>query len=298
MLMFGRDPITPIAKLLEPKLKFYGEKGVSLRMDRLRKLYTVAAENIRRAREKHPWQETVEHKFQVNDLVLVKDPESAVFEPRYMPNYRIVAIHGKNRIEVQDVKGNRSIRRSGHVKPCQPTEKVCHQFPPQEVYEQYGRTSKLLLHPKDVPHVPLEVFEEQRQVKKSEGHEAEISSIDDMKEILVDNHDESRSRVESETPMEDLTMDQYTVEVCVLKLHPDRDVVHSLLTDKKGEVIEKEYGHCPTTFGISKEIDIRDKSKSRFQEAVTGALKKGSSEQQTDSNKEYSSTDTNDKSRS
>ena len=63
MLMFGRDPITPIAKLLEPKLKFYGEKGISLRMDTLRKLYTVAAKNIHRAREKHPWQETVEHKI-------------------------------------------------------------------------------------------------------------------------------------------------------------------------------------------------------------------------------------------
>ena len=245
VLMFGRDPITPIAKLLEPKLKFYGEKGISLRMDTLRKLYTVAAENIRRAREKKPRQETVEHKFQVNDLVLVKDPESAVFEPRYMPNYRIVAIHGKNRIEVQDEKGNRSIRRSGHVKPCQPTEKVCHQLPPQEVYEQYGRTSKLLLHPKDVPHVPLEVFKEQRHFKKSEDHEAETSSIDDMKEIMVDNYDESRSRVGSETPMEDRTMDQYTVEVCVVELHPERDVVHSLLMDQKGEVIEKEYGQCP-----------------------------------------------------
>ena len=119
-----------------------------------------------------------------------------------------------------------------------------------------------------------------------------------MKEILVDNHDESRSRVGSETPMEDLTMDQYTVEVCVLELHPDRDVVHSLLTDKKGEVIKKEYGHCPTTFGNSIEIDIRDKSKSRFQEAVTGALKKGAGEKQTDSNEEYSSIDTSDELRS
>ena len=75
--------------------------------------------------------------------------------------------------------------------------------------------------------------------------------------------------------MEDLTMDQYTVEVCVLELHPERDVVNSLSTVKKGEVIKKEYGHCPTTFDNSIEIDIRDKSKSRFQEAVTGALKKG-----------------------
>ena len=93
-------------------------------------------------------------------------------------------------------------------------------------------------------------------------------------------------------------MDQYTVEVCVLELHPDRDVVHSLLTDKKGEVIEKEYGHCPTTFDNSIEIDIRDKSKSRFQEAVTGALKKGAGEKQTDSNEECSSIDTSDESRS
>ena len=93
-------------------------------------------------------------------------------------------------------------------------------------------------------------------------------------------------------------MDQYTVEVCVLELHPDRDVVHSLLMDKKGEVIEKEYEHCPTTFGNSIEIDISDKSKSRFQEAVTGALKKGAGEKQTDSNEEYSSIDTSDESRS
>ena len=95
VLMFGRDPITPIPKLLEPKLKFYGEKGVSLRMDTLSKLYTVAAETLCRAREKCPRQETVEHRFQVNDLVLVKDPESVVFEPRYMPNYRVVAAIAK-----------------------------------------------------------------------------------------------------------------------------------------------------------------------------------------------------------
>ena len=54
LLMFGRDPITPIAKLLEPRLKFYREKGVTLKMDTLRKLYTVAVENIHIAREKHP----------------------------------------------------------------------------------------------------------------------------------------------------------------------------------------------------------------------------------------------------
>ena len=38
VLMFGRDPITPIAKLLEPRLKFYGEKGEGVNMNTLRKL--------------------------------------------------------------------------------------------------------------------------------------------------------------------------------------------------------------------------------------------------------------------
>ena len=122
--MFERDPITPVAKLLEPKLKFYGERGVSLRMDTLRKLYTVVAENIRKAREKHPRQETPPQKLEINDLMLVKDPESAAYEPKYMPNYRVTAIYGKNRIEVQDEKGNKSVRCAAHVKAYHPVDKV------------------------------------------------------------------------------------------------------------------------------------------------------------------------------
>ena len=223
VLMFGRDPITPIAKLLEPKLRFYGEKGGSLRMDTLRKLYTVAAENIRRAREKHPRQDTAAPRFQVNDLVLVKDPDSAVFEPRYLPNYRIIAIHGKNRIEVQDEKGHKSVRRSGHVKPCHPAAKVCHQLPPREVYEQYGRTSKPLIHPKDVPHIPLEVFKEEQEVEKTKNNDTELSSVYSIKEPLVDDHDDSGSRAESETTMEDVTRHQCDSEVCVLELYSEDD---------------------------------------------------------------------------
>ena len=92
---------------------------------------------------------------------------------------------------------------------------------------------------------------------------------------MVDTSDESRNRVGSETPLEDLTIEQYTVEVCVLELHSEKDVVHSLLTVNKEEVVERDSGHCPTTFDNSIEIDISDKSKSRFQEDMTGDLKKG-----------------------
>ena len=102
ILMFGRDPITPVAKLLEPKPRYYGEKGSTLKMDTLRRLYTIVVQNIRKAREKLPKKEDEPHNFKVNNMVLVKDPDAAVFEPRYQPNFRVTAIFGNNRIEVQD----------------------------------------------------------------------------------------------------------------------------------------------------------------------------------------------------
>ena len=207
VLMFGRDPITPIAKLLEPKLKFYGEKGTGVSMDTLRKLYTVVAENIRKAREKQPRQETPPPKLKVNDLVLVKDPESAAFDPKYMPNYRVTAIYGRNRIEVQDEKGNKSVRRAAHVKKCEPVDKVVAQLPPQAVYEQYGRASKLLIHPKDVPEVPFELFNEQLERchthTSDDGDELEVdksNTAETINSITVgSDSDKSISRVKGLT---------------------------------------------------------------------------------------------------
>ena len=51
MLMFGRDLITLFAKLLEPAPKYWGDHGGHLKMDLLRKLYLLMAENVKRARE-------------------------------------------------------------------------------------------------------------------------------------------------------------------------------------------------------------------------------------------------------
>ena len=162
--MFGRDPITPIAKLLEPHPRYYGDKGGTLQMDMLRKLYMVTAENFRRAREKEPRKETFS-KLQVGDLVFVRDPDSGVFEPCYSPNYQIIAIHGANRIEVQDEKGHKLVRKAGDVKRMEPVDKVCQQLPPEEVYKQFRRANKLLLHAKDVPDIKL------MDLRKSINHE-------------------------------------------------------------------------------------------------------------------------------
>ena len=71
-MMFGRDPITPVAKLLEPRPRYYGERGGALKMDTLRRLYTIVVQNIRKAREKLPKREDEPHNFKVNDMVKSK----------------------------------------------------------------------------------------------------------------------------------------------------------------------------------------------------------------------------------
>ena len=122
-------------------------------MDLLRKLYLLTAENVKRAREGQDPSETMTQRndFKVNDLVLVRDPTSGAFAPHYMPNYRIVAIHGPNRMVVRDEKGNESLRRASHLKVCDWKQKVTSMTPDQEEYDKFGRSTKLLIHPKDIP---------------------------------------------------------------------------------------------------------------------------------------------------
>ena len=183
ILMFGRDPIMPVAKLLEPKLRYYGERGAALKMDTLRRLYTIVVQNICKAREKLPKKEEEPHKFKVNDMVLVKDPDAAVFEPRYQPNFRVTAIFGNNRIEVQDEQGHRSVRRSAHVKYIEPSEKVEKQLPSGEVVKNYGRSSKLLLAEKDIPDLHFDVKDTGILPEKTEV--VEIMDVDTKCSVIA-----------------------------------------------------------------------------------------------------------------
>ena len=134
-------------------------------MDLLRKLYLLTAENVKNSKEGQDPTETTRQRgnFKVNDLVLVRDPTSGTFAPRYMPNYRIVAIHGPNRITVRDEKGNESVRRASHLKVCDWEEKVTSMVPDPREYDKFGRSTKLLIHPKDIPNVQ---FEKNRQQER------------------------------------------------------------------------------------------------------------------------------------
>ena len=184
--MFGRDPITPVAKLLESRPRYYGERGGALKMDRLRTLYTIVVQNIRKAREKLPKKENEPHNFRINDMVLVKDPDAAVFEPRYQPNFRVTAIFGNNRIEVQDERGHKSIRRSAHVKYIEPSEKVVKQLPSEQVLKNYGRSSKLLLATKDIPDLQFKTVVEEEKGDSPETSEVmEIMDVDTNGSVMA-----------------------------------------------------------------------------------------------------------------
>ena len=186
VLMFGRDPITPVAKLLEPRPRYYGERGSTLKMDMLRRLYMVVVQNIRKAREKMPKKEDEPHSFKVNDVVLVKDSDAAVLEPRYQRNFRVTAIFGNNRIEVQDERGHKSIRRSAHVKYIEPSEKVIQQLPSEQVLKNYGRSSKLLLAAKDVQDLQFDAPEpEQKGESAIRTDMVEIIDVDTNGSVTI-----------------------------------------------------------------------------------------------------------------
>ena len=147
-------------------------------MDTLRRLYTIVVQNIRKAREKLPKKEEETHSFKINDMVLVKDPDAAVFKPRYQPNFRVTAIYGNNRIEVQDEREHKSVRRSAHVKYIAPSEKVVKQLPSEQVLKNYRRSSKLLLAEKDIPDLHFDVKD-----RKEKGDLLEKTEVMEITEV-------------------------------------------------------------------------------------------------------------------
>ena len=113
--------------------------------------------------------------FKVNDQVLVRDVTSGAFASRYTPHNRVVAVYRPNRILVRDEKGNESVRRASHLKHCNPKTKFSSMVPENKEYEEFGRSTKLLLHPKDIP----------------ELHFPERSDTDTVEQVVINSITES-----------------------------------------------------------------------------------------------------------
>ena len=107
-------------------------------------------------------------------------------KPRYQPNFRVTAIFGNNRIEVQDERGHKSIRRSANVKYIEPSKKVVKQLPSEQVLKNYGRSSKLLLATKDIPDLQFKTVEEEEKDDSPERSEVmEIMDVDTNGSVMA-----------------------------------------------------------------------------------------------------------------
>ena len=117
-----------------------------------------------------------------------------------MPNYRIVAIHGPNRITVRDKKGNESVRRASHLKVCELKQKVTSMVPDQDEYDKFGRSTKLLMHPKDIPSVQ---FDSGMRNKGETSANAENSMI----EVKVTSCREEYGKIPPKQPLIKVSLD-------------------------------------------------------------------------------------------
>ena len=173
VLIFSRDPITPFLSMLEPSPRYWGERGGHLHLDALQRLYTVMAENLKRAREKEntETEANLQTDLKIGDLVLVRNVNSGIFEPKYSPNYRIIAIHGNNHIAVKAPDGKVQVWCRGHIKKVDPVDKVVSLLPSTEDYQKFGRKTKLLIHQDNIPdtNISLQSRKQTKTISEESG---------------------------------------------------------------------------------------------------------------------------------
>ena len=147
-LMFGRDPVLPMNTLLEPKVRYMGNDINILSLEALKNMYEIAATNLKMARERKD--SPKDHKpiqLQPGDMVLVQNHTKGPFDPKYVGDYRVVAIKG-NQIEVRpSIGGPTEKKHIKHVKYIHPVDKYIKHVPD---YSTFGRKTTLRINPRQI----------------------------------------------------------------------------------------------------------------------------------------------------
>ena len=148
-LMFGRDPVLPLNKLLEPKVRYMGNDMNVLSLEALKNMYEIAATNLKMAREKKDSpKDHQSNQLQPGDMVLVQNHSKGPFDPKYIGNYRVVSIKG-NQIEIRpSIGGPTEIKHIKHVKYIHPVDQYVKHVPD---YSTFGRKTTLRINPRNIP---------------------------------------------------------------------------------------------------------------------------------------------------
>ena len=150
-LMFGRDAILPLNKLLQLQVPYLGNDENILSMQALKNIYEVVAQNLKIAHTKIKDNvNLVFTKLKKGDLVLIKDHTVKAFQPHYVGNYRIVSFKG-NQVEVHKTEGgNATWVHLMDIKYILPVDNVITKLPD---YQSFGGKTKLGLNPDRIPNL-------------------------------------------------------------------------------------------------------------------------------------------------
>ena len=113
-LVYNKDPVLPIHKLIKPIRPYRGEMTITQEMEQTQVTLTTAAKNLEKAREqqKKPSKNRLsQHNFQIGDLVLVKKQNKEELELKWELGYRIVGFPTKWTARVRN-------KESGEPKHC------------------------------------------------------------------------------------------------------------------------------------------------------------------------------------
>ena len=107
--MYGRDPLLPLNKLLQPKVRYLGNDENILSLEALKNIYQLVVTNLKLAHEKRQPNVHWNPKLKEGDLVLGKDHTAKAFQPRFKGNYRVVSQKG-NQVEIRPTEDGETIK--------------------------------------------------------------------------------------------------------------------------------------------------------------------------------------------
>jgi hypothetical protein len=153
-LMFGRDPCLPLDNLLSPRLRYVttglDSDRVRLSLSAMKRVYALAAYNIKWAREKgHDRTTSTRSKPPITegDLIIIKNHTKGQWDTRYLPNWRVTEITGK----IHTVRNPEGQVRQVHLDDCKlqtSYDQVISNLPLDADFEVAGRAVALEYSPK------------------------------------------------------------------------------------------------------------------------------------------------------
>ena len=178
-LMFCREAAVKHTLLESENPKYLGTNEGMINVGLMTKLYNVVAHNLNEARKARDGKKKgttpkEPEKLKVGDNILIRDHTSKAFQPKYK-DFCIVALVGKNQVEIKDNHGHITKVHRRDVKKIPMTEKVCKLY--EE--EQIGKTreGRKVVPNSKMPHLAWDIAETQLTQEAQKENNSNITQL-------------------------------------------------------------------------------------------------------------------------